>query len=251
MTISIAFSGKGGVGKTTVAGMLIRYLIETDQGPLLAVDADSNYNLNEVLGVAVDQTLGGVRESMKKGDVPSGMTKDRFMSMRLEEAVVEEKDFDLVVMGQPEGQGCYCAANTLLSQFLLKLVDNYASVVMDNEAGMEHISRLTTRNIDYLLVVSDPSKRGLQAAQRIAELARDLKIGVKETYLILNAVRGELTGPLQAMVQGSGLNLLGSIPADETIAEFDLNGRPTFALPRDNPALRSAFAMFDSLLKKG
>ncbi len=250
MTLSIAFSGKGGVGKTTVAGMLIRYLIEKEQGPLLAVDADSNYNLNEVLGVAVEQTLGGVRESMKKGDVPSGMTKDRFMSMRLEEAVVEEKDFDLVVMGQPEGQGCYCAANTLLSQFLLKLVDNYASIVMDNEAGMEHISRLTTRNIDYLLVVSDPSKRGLQAAQRIAELARDLNIGVRETCLILNNVRQEMTAPIKAMLEGTGLKLLGSVQADETIAEYDLNGRPTFELPRDNPALLSAFAIFDSLFQK-
>ena len=248
MSVSIAFSGKGGVGKTTVAGMLIRYLIEQKRGPILAVDADSNYNLNEVLGVRVDQTLGGVREDMKKGEVPSGMTKDRFMSMRLEEAIVEEKDFDLVVMGQPEGQGCYCAANTLLSNFLIKLVDNYDSIVMDNEAGMEHISRLTTSNIDYLLVVSDPSKRGLQAAQRIAELARNLNIGVQETFLILNNVRQALGPPLQQMIEGTGLKLLGAVPADETLAEYDLNGRPSFELPRDNPALLEAFAIFDRLL---
>lgn len=249
MALSIAFSGKGGVGKTTVAGMLIRYLIEQDKGPILAVDADSNFNLNEVLGVRVDQTLGGVREEMKKGDVPAGMTKDRFMSMKLEESIVEEDDFDLVVMGQPEGQGCYCAANTLLSDFLRKLVVNYQYVVMDNEAGMEHISRLTTSNIDYLLVVSDPSRRGLQAAARIAVLARELNIGVKKTCLILNNVRQDPPAHLQNIITESGLKLLGSIKADEAIAEYDLNGRPTVELPRDNPALRSAFALFDSILE--
>ncbi|MFW6142941.1 MAG: AAA family ATPase, partial [Desulfovermiculus sp.] len=178
MSLSIAFSGKGGTGKTTLAGMLVRYLIRRGKDPILAVDADSNYNLNEVLGVQVHETLGGVRERMKKGDVPSGMTKDRFMSMQLEQAIVEADEFDLVVMGQPEGQGCYCAANTLLSDFLSMLTANYESVVMDNEAGMEHISRLTTKNIDTLLVVSDPSRRGLQAAQRIKELALSLNIGV-------------------------------------------------------------------------
>lgn len=248
MALSIALSGKGGVGKTTVAGMLIRYLIEKDQGPILAVDADSNFNLNEVLGVSVEQTLGGVREEMKKGDVPAGMTKDRFMSMKLEETIVEDKDFDLVVMGQPEGQGCYCAANTLLSDFLRKLVVNYSYVVMDNEAGMEHISRLTTSNIDYLLVVSDPSRRGLQAAQRIAGLARDLNIGAKQTFLILNNVRQEPSEAIQGIIDQAGLKLLGSIKADETIAEYDLHGRPTFELPRDNQAVKSAFALFDSIL---
>ncbi|MCF8038455.1 MAG: AAA family ATPase [Desulfohalobiaceae bacterium] len=248
MALSIALSGKGGVGKTTVAGMLIRYLIEKDKGPILAVDADSNFNLNEVLGVTVEQTLGGVREEMKKGDVPAGMTKDRFMSMKLEEAIIEEKDVDLVVMGQPEGQGCYCAANTLLSDFLRKLVVNYGYVVMDNEAGMEHISRLTTSNIDYLLVVSDPSRRGLQAAERIAGLARDLNIGARQTFLILNNVRQEPSEEIQKIIDQAGLKLLGSIMADETIAEYDLQGRPTFELPRDNQAVQSAFALFDSIL---
>jgi CO dehydrogenase maturation factor len=175
------------------------------------------------------------------------MTKDRFMSMKLEEAVIEEDQFDLVVMGQPEGQGCYCAANTLLSDFLRKLSGNYDYVVMDNEAGMEHISRLTTSNIDDLLIVSDPSRRGLQAAERINELARNLNIGVKSLHLILNNVREEPSEQMLKLVSDAGLNLLGSIYADPTIQEFDLQGRPTYELPDDNPALRAAYALFDRL----
>lgn len=247
MTMSIALSGKGGTGKTTLTGMMVKYLIQKEKTPILVVDADPNYNVNEVLGVDVTQTLGDVREEMKRGDVPSGMTKDRFMSMKLEEAVIEEDDFDLVVMGQPEGQGCYCAANTLLSDFLRKLSVNYDYVVMDNEAGMEHISRLTTSNIDDLVIVSDPSRRGLQAAERISHLAQNLKIGVENLYLILNNVREEPSEQMLKLVSEAGLTLLGTIQADPTIQEFDLQGRPTYELPEDNPALRSAFALFDKL----
>ena len=247
MAISIAFSGKGGTGKTTLTGMMVKYLVQKAQTPILVVDADPNYNVNEVLGVEVTQTLGDVREEMKRGEVPSGMTKDRFMAMKLEEAVIEEDEFDLVVMGQPEGQGCYCAANTLLSDFLRKLSGNYASVVMDNEAGMEHISRLTTSNIDDLLVVSDPSRRGLQAAERINHLAQNLNIGVQDIYLILNNVREEPSEQMLKLVSDAGLKLLGSIYADSTIQDFDLQGRPTYELPDDNPALRSAFALFEKL----
>ncbi len=247
MTMSIALSGKGGTGKTTLTGMMVKYLIQKEKTPILVVDADPNYNVNEVLGVDVTQTLGDVREEMKRGDVPSGMTKDRFMSMKLEEAVIEEDDFDLVVMGQPEGQGCYCAANTLLSDFLRKLSVNYDYVVMDNEAGMEHISRLTTSNIDDLVIVSDPSRRGLQAAERINHLAQNLKIGVENLYLILNNVREEPSEQMLKLVSEAGLTLLGTIQADPTIQEFDLQGRPTYELPEDNPALRSAFALFDKL----
>ncbi|MFO7803582.1 MAG: AAA family ATPase [Desulfovermiculus sp.] len=248
MSLSIAFSGKGGTGKTTLAGMLVRYLILREKGPILAVDADSNYNLNEVLGVEVHETLGGVRERMKKGDVPSGMTKDRFMSMQLEQAIVEADNFDLVVMGQPEGQGCYCAANTLLSDFLGKLTTNYESVVMDNEAGMEHISRLTTKNIDTLLVVSDPSRRGLQAAQRIKELAQSLNIGVKDIYLILNNVQQEPSQAVLDIIDEAGLKLLGSVNADQTLTEYDMAGRPTVELPEDNPVVQKAFALFDKIV---
>ena len=248
MTMSIAFSGKGGTGKTTLAGFLIKYLIKQNKTPMLAVDADSNYNLNEVLGIDVETTLGEVREQMKHGDVPSGMTKDRFMATKLEEAVEETDNLDLVVMGQPEGQGCYCAANTLLSDFLGKLSTNYDYIVMDNEAGMEHISRLTTSNIDCLLIVADPSRRGLQAAQRINELSQSLNIGVKSIYLILNNVKQEPSEQLLNIIRDSGLELLGYIYEDETIQEYDLEGKPTFDLPEDNPAIQSAFALFDKII---
>jgi len=189
MAFSIALAGKGGTGKTTVAGLLIKYLLKHHKTPVLAVDADSNSNLNEVLGVAVGDTLGNAREDMKKGNVPNGMTKNVFMSMKLEQAVAEAEGFDLIVMGRPEGAGCYCAANSLLAGFLEKLVDNYPYIVMDNEAGMEHVSRLTTQNVDVLLLVSDPSRRGLQAALRIDELARELNIGVGKSYIVINQVK--------------------------------------------------------------
>ena len=171
MPYSIALAGKGGSGKTTMAGMLIKYLLKKEKIPILAVDADCNANLNEVLGVEIADTLGNAREEMKKGDVPNGMTKDIFMEMKLEESLVESEGFDLVVMGQPEGAGCYCAANTLLTNFLERLSGNYPYIVMDNEAGMEHISRLTTNNVDILLIVSDPSRRGHLASASILTAA--------------------------------------------------------------------------------
>ena len=189
MSYSIALAGKGGVGKTTVAGMLIKYLEMKNKGPILAVDADSNANLNEVLGLEATETLGGAREDMKKGKVPEGMTKDIFISMKMEEAIVEANGYDLVVMGQPEGAGCYCAANTLLTNFLEKLTGNYPYIVMDNEAGMEHISRLTTKNVDVLLIISDTSRRGMQAGLRINELAKNLNIGVSKSYMIINKIK--------------------------------------------------------------
>ncbi len=178
MPYTIALAGKGGSGKTTMAGLLIKYLVRGNKIPILAVDADCNANLNEVLGLEIKDTLGNAREEMKKGVVPGGMTKDIFMEMKLEESLVEAPGFDLVVMGQPEGAGCYCAANTLLAGFMDRLAGNYPFIVMDNEAGMEHISRLTTKNVDILLVVSDSSRRGLQAAIRIDDLAKRLNIGV-------------------------------------------------------------------------
>ena len=188
MTYSIALAGKGGTGKTTMAGILVKYLVEKGRTPVLAVDADANANLNEVLGLEVEETLGDAREDMKKG-VSAGMTKNIFIEMKLQQAVIEADGFDLIVMGRPEGAGCYCAANTLLTESLEKLIDNYTSVVMDNEAGMEHISRLTTNNIDALLVVSDPTRRGLQAASRIVDLADKLSLNIGRKMVMVNRLR--------------------------------------------------------------
>lgn len=248
MAFSIALAGKGGTGKTTIAGLLIKYLVAKGKTPILAVDADCNANLNEVLGLEVKDTLGQAREDMKKGKVPPGMTKDIFMSMRLEEAVAEEEGFDLVVMGTPEGQGCYCAANSLLAGFLEKLVGNYAYLVMDNEAGMEHISRLTTNNVDVLLIVADTSRRGLQAGLRIHKLANELNIGVGKCYLIVNQAKSDLPQEVLDMVSGDGLELAGMIPQDEAIYEFDLKGRPTIEMAAESPSVKAAFAIFDRIM---
>lgn len=248
MSYSIALAGKGGTGKTTVSGMLVKYLVNNGKGPVLAVDADSNANLNEVLGLDVPDTLGNAREDMKKGKVPSGMTKDIFMEMKLEEAVAESEGFDLVVMGQPEGTGCYCAANTLLTNFLDRLQDNYASVVVDNEAGMEHISRMTTKNVDLLLIVSDTSRRGLQAAVRIDKLSKELNIGVGKSCLIINQSKGPPSQQVLEMLEREGLELAGTIPVDDAIYDYDFNGRPTVELPDNNAALEVACDIFSRIV---
>ncbi len=248
MPVSIAMAGKGGTGKTTVAGMLIKYLVSRGKSPVLAVDADANANLNEVLGLEVTETLGNAREEMKKGVVPSGMTKDVFISMKLEQAVMEHPGFDLVVMGQPEGAGCYCAANTLLAGFLERLAGNYPYLVMDNEAGMEHLSRLTTKSVDVLLIVTDTSRRGLQAGLRIHQLTRDLNIAVGSSYIIINQARSDPSELVTRMIAGNGLKLAGVIPQDEQVYEFDLNGRPTVDIDDGNAALQAAYSIFDRII---
>lgn len=248
MPFSIALAGKGGTGKTTISGLLVKYLTERGKTPILAVDADSNANLNEVLGLEVVETLGNAREEMKKGVVPGSMTKDVFMSMKLEQAVVEALGYDLVVMGQPEGAGCYCAANTLLTGFLERLTDNYPYMIIDNEAGMEHISRLTTKNVDILLIVSDTSRRGLQAAIRINSLAKDLKIGVGKSYIIINRCKEYPDDGVLDMIKEAGLNLAGTIPEDATLYEYDKNGRPTIEMPSDNVVVKAAFDIFDRIV---
>ena len=248
MTVSIAMAGKGGTGKTTVSGMLIKYLISRGKSPVLAVDADANANLNEILGLEVTDTLGNAREEMKKGTVPNGMTKDVFISMRLEQAVIEQKGFDLVVMGQPEGAGCYCAANTLLTGFLERLSGNYPYTVMDNEAGMEHLSRLTTKNVEVLLIVTDTSRRGLQAGLRIHKLAQDLNLGVEKAYIVINQAKSDPSGEVEKMISDGGLELAGVIPEDEQVYRFDLEGRPTIDLEDGNPALAAAYAIFDKII---
>ena len=248
MAYSVAMAGKGGTGKTTLAGLLVKYLVHSQKTPVLAVDADSNANLNEVLGVQVEETLGEARENMKKGQVPSGMTKDIFMEMKLEQAVVEADGYDLVVMGQPEGAGCYCAANTLLTNFLDRMQGNYPYIVLDNEAGMEHISRLTTKDVDVLLVVSDTSRRGIQAATRINKLAGELNIGIGRSYAIINQVKEALPEAMLDVLKEGGLELAGTVPADPVVYDFDLNGRPTVEMPEESTSVRAAFDIFHKVV---
>ncbi|MBC8419888.1 MAG: AAA family ATPase [Proteobacteria bacterium] len=247
MTYSVALAGKGGTGKTTMAGMLVKYLVEKGKTPVLAVDADANANLNEVLGLDVEETLGDAREEMKK-NVSTGMTKDVFMEMKLQQAVIEASGFDLIVMGRPEGAGCYCAANTLLTQCLDNLINNYNFIVIDNEAGMEHISRLTTNNIDALLVVSDPTRRGLQAAARIIELTDKLSLNIGRKMVMVNRVRDENSEALGRALAEYKLDLVGMVPEDTDVQKFDLDGRPTIDLTRENQAVKAAYRIFDSII---
>ena len=248
MAYSIALAGKGGTGKTTIGGFLIKYLVEKGKTPVLAVDADANANLNEVLGLQVEAVLGDAREDMKKG-VSSGMTKDVFMEMKLQEAVVEAHGFDLVVMGRPEGPGCYCAANSLLTLYLEKLIDNYKYIVIDNEAGMEHISRLTTNNVDALLVISDPTRRGIQAASRIVELTDKLGLTIFRKFLVINqAKEGQKTAIGDALVDFK-IDLAGMIPEDPDVQKYDLDGRPTAELGNECGAVDAAYKIFDKIFK--
>lgn len=247
MGLTVAFGGKGGTGKTTLAGLLIRYLIEKGMRPVLAVDADSNANLNEVLGVPLEETLSQAREMMKK-DVPTGMTKDIFMELKMEQALVEGDGFDLIAMGQPEGPGCYCAANNLLASLLDRLMKNYEYLVIDNEAGMEHFSRLTQKDVDVLVLVSDPSRRGLTAACRISELVDSLPMRVGKKILVVNQAQGPLSYPEEVVKVFSNGHIY-SMPADPLLAQFDMEGKPTAQLPRDAQVVQAAWTLFDTMLQ--
>ncbi|OEU83667.1 MAG: carbon monoxide dehydrogenase [Desulfobacterales bacterium S5133MH4] len=248
MTMIVAMAGKGGTGKTTVAGLLIKFFLKNDIKPVLAVDADANANLNEVLGLEVETTLGEAREGLKDG-VPPGMTRDVYMEYKVAESLIEAEGYDLIVMGRPEGPGCYCHANTLLSRFMEILCENYRIIVMDNEAGMEHISRLVARRADILLIVSDPTQRGIIAAKRIRDLARELKLGIKNDYVIINRVNGELPAAIKAAVKAAGLNLAGCVPEDELIAQYDTEGRPTIELPDNARSVVALNQIFEAIVR--
>ena len=245
----LAFAGKGGVGKTTIGGMLIRYLVEEiKDGPVLAVDADPNSNLNEVLGLPVANTIGEARELMKK-DVPQGMTKDVWFEYKVNEAIVEGRGFDLLVMGRPEGPGCYCAANNLAKKSIDTLKGNYAFVVVDNEAGMEHMSRLVTQDVDHLFVISDGQPRGLLTAKRILELIGELKLTIRNTHLLVNRLREEDRETLAQVVLERGLEVTGTIRDSREIVQADAAGKTVFDLERTSPALEEAYRIFEKAVK--
>ena len=242
----IAVAGKGGVGKTTLCGMLIQYLCEKKKGPVLAVDADANSNLNEVLGVEVDTTLGDVREEIahaemtEKSPIPKGMSKADYAEVRFEDALAEEDDYDLLVMGRTQGKGCYCFVNGLLQAQLAKYQKNYPYIVVDNEAGMEHISRGILPSMETAILVSDCSRRGVQAAGRIAKLMKELNFKPQKTVLIVNRVPdGKLDAGTLEEIRNQGLELLGVVPHDDQVYQYDCNGKPIIQLPKDSP-VRSA-----------
>lgn len=247
MSYTVALGGKGGTGKTTIAGLLVRYMIRHGMKPVLAIDADSNSNLNDVLGIPLGETLADAREAMKT-DVPSGMTKDLYMEMKVEQSLVEGEGFDLIAMGHPEGAGCYCAANNLLSSLMDRLMKNYNYMVVDNEAGMEHFSRLTQKDVDLLLLVSDPSRRGLTAACRIADLVRGLPIRVSDMVLLVNQVEQEPAAWPEDVLKTFGEERVMILPADALLARFDSEGKPTATLPDETPIVRAIESAFDVLV---
>ena len=250
----IAVAGKGGVGKTTLTGLIIQYLGEKGKGPILAVDADANSNLNEVLGVKVESTLGDVREEVARSEmakdnpIPAGMTKADYMEFKFDNALVEDDDFDLLVMGRTQGKGCYCFVNGLLQAQLQRLEKNYPYIIVDNEAGMEHISRGVLPSMQTAILVSDCSRRGVQAVGRIAELIKECDMHPSQVGLIINrAPGGVLNEGTKEEIEKQGLQLLGVVPQDETVFEYDCDGTPTIQLPEDSPVKKAIRDIVDKL----
>lgn len=260
MTTTIALAGKGGVGKTTVAGMVIKYLIQNQPGAVLAIDADPSSNLNMVLGLDLDWTVGDIREGLldqvqesllaggaAMGTLAGGLSKREYLDYQIRQSVSEGDRFDLVAMGRSEGPGCYCAVNHNLREVVDSISKNYRYVVIDNEAGMEHLSRRTTRDVQHLLVVSDPTQRGLVAAERIASFRNQLDIKIEQTWLILNRLPGEMPAPLKARIDEMGIPLLGVIPSDEKLMDFEFSGRPLIELGDDSPVYTAVAGMMEKL----
>ena len=250
----IAIAGKGGVGKTTLTGLIIQYLAEKGRGPILAVDADANSNLNEVLGMELEATLGDIREEVaraemsKENPIPAGMTKADYMEFKFDDALIENDDYDLLVMGRTQGKGCYCFVNGLLTTQISRYAKNYKYIVVDNEAGMEHISRGILPSVDTIILVSDCSRRGVQAVGRIAKLIPECGLKPKSVGLIVNrAPGGVLNAGTQEEIEKQGLHLLGVVPQDEQVFEFDCDGVPTVKLPEDSPVRKALYQIVDQL----
>ena len=237
---TIAVAGKGGVGKTTTCGMLIDYLCKKNKGPVLVVDADANANLNEVLGVEVETSLGQIREEMAqaelKGTIPAGMTKADYAEYKFNSALIEEDDFDMLVMGRTQGKGCYCYVNGVLKSQVDKYAKNYSYIVMDNEAGLEHVARGTLPHVDTMLLISDCSRRGVQAVARIAEMIDEMGLNPGQMGLIINrAPDGVLDDGIKAEIEKHGLKLFGVLPQDEAVYRCDCEGTPSAKLPDTDP----------------
>lgn len=261
MTTTIAVAGKGGVGKTTIAAMIIKYLCQNQNGAILAIDADPSSNLNIALGLDLEWTVGDIREDMLEqvkssltsggaamGALPGGVSKREYLDYQIRNSVAEGARFDLIAMGRSEGPGCYCAVNHNLREVIDSLSRNYRYVVIDNEAGMEHLSRRTTRDVQHLLIISDPTLRGLVAAERIAELSRDLDINIENAYLVINRLEDGIPPALEARVAALDLPLLGVIPPDKIMVEFELTGRPLIDLAEETPVYQAVAAIMKKIL---
>lgn len=261
MTKTIALAGKGGVGKTTIAGMIIAYLVRNKSGSVLAIDADPSSNLNMVLGLDLEWTVGDIREDMlaqvkdsltaggaAMGALPGGISKREYLDYQIRSSLSEGERFDLIAMGRSEGPGCYCAVNHNLREVVDAMGKNYSYVVIDNEAGMEHLSRRTTRDVNHLLIVSDPTQRGLVTAERIGELRHELDIRVENSYLIINRLNGVIPDALDDKIKLMNIPLLGIVPADAQLVEFEFSGKPLVELGDDSPVYQAVAGMMEKIL---
>jgi len=251
MSKVIALAGKGGVGKTTVAALIVRYLAKSGESPVLAVDADPNSNLGETLGLTVDKTVGDVREGFMKDPqgIPSGMDKIVYLEMLINQVLIEQKDFDLLVMGRQEGQGCYCMVNNILNRFTEELERNYKYLMVDNEAGMEHLSRRTSGKVDMLLLVTDYALRGLRAVGRINSMLSELKLSVGEVGLIVNRAPKELGKAFLDECEKIGIPIICTIPDDGALLEFDMEGRSLMDLPEGSIAVKAVDELMHKVIK--
>ncbi len=250
MSFSIAVAGKGGSGKTSVASLIIRYLKKNGAGPILAIDADSNANLGESLGLSIGQTVGSIIASFneEKINIPPGMTKEAYLDYKLNEAIVESEKLDLVTMGRGEGPECYCYPNLILRKLADALAGNYAYVVMDNEAGMEHLSRRTTQNIDELLIISDHSVKGIRTVARIRDLVTELKLVVRRQSVVINFAPATLAPLVSGELARLGIDPVATIPLDEEVYEYDLKLKPLLDLPDTSKAVMAVSDLMAKLL---
>ena len=246
----IAVNGKGGTGKSSICALLVAHIIEKSLGSILAIDADPNSCLAESLGVKDPETIVGTCDEISKNlsKIPAGVTKDRFIEMRVQEALNEANGFDLLVMGHPEGPGCYCYVNNLLRGIIGNITKGYDFVIIDNAAGMEHISRRTTAELNKLLVISDYSIPGVRSARRIYELAKELKIKIGGAYLVINKVSGPLA-PLTGEIEKTGLDVAGTIPYDEEMVEWNVSNKPVFEFS-DKTIMGEIETIFDNIMKE-
>jgi CO dehydrogenase maturation factor len=251
LSFNIAVAGKGGSGKTSIASIVIRYLKNAGLGPILAVDADPNANLGESLGLDIKQTVGLMLDDFQRDKIkiPPGMTKEAYLDYKLNEVIVEGKGIDLVTMGRGEGPECYCYPNLMLKKFADTLSQNYPYMVMDNEAGMEHLSRRTTQGIDELLIISDPSVKGVRTVARIRDLVADLRLSVKRQSVIINFAPAELDPLVIAELDRLGIKLTTTIPLDEEVRQYDIRLKPLLELPDTSKAVKAVGALMDKLLK--
>jgi CO dehydrogenase maturation factor len=252
LTFIIGVTGKGGVGKTTFSALLIKAIIEKKLGVILAVDADPNHNLNQKLGLEVENTIGDLREDIVKSvdSLPQSMSKHDYVEYQVRMALTESTNFDLLVMGRQEGPGCYCYINNILRSYVDTLADNYDFIVIDNEAGMEHLSRRTTKAMDALFVVSDPSKIGVETASRIKDLAKDMELKIGKHILILNRVVDDLPDSLQDDISKSGFDLVFILPNDNTIGRFNMEGKDMLSLPLDSEVAKEVARIMDQVLEE-